>query len=79
MAPSSCRNGKVVVLLGHKGREVPVKMTVTVGDLMGQRVFNAMAEPLPIPIGSSGSGFGPLRIPVSTLTIQCIELRAIES
>ena len=64
MAPSSCRNGKIVVFSGHKGRKVPVRMTVTVGDLMGQRVFNVMAEPLQIPIGASGCGFGPLSIPV---------------
>lgn len=74
MAPSSCRNGKVVVLLGHKHREVPVKLTVTLGDLMGQRVFNAMAEPLKVPIGISGGGFGPLRIPVSNTTVLYIDL-----
>ena len=68
-APSSCRNGKVVVFAGHKGREVPMKLTVTLGDLMGQRVWNAMAEPVEIPIGVSGGGFGPLRIPVRTFHI----------
>ena len=67
MAPSSCRNGKIVVFAGHKGREVPMKLNVTLGDVMGQRVWNAMAEPVPIPIGVSGGGFGPLRIPVWTL------------
>lgn len=79
MAPSSCRNGKVVVLLGHKHREVPVKMTVTVGDLMGQRVFNAMAEPLKVSIGTSGGGFGPLRIPVSNTTVKYIDPCVIET
>lgn len=64
MTPTSCRNGKVVVFTGHKGREVPVKLTVTLGDLMGHRVWNAMAEPLEVPIGLSGGGFGPLRVPV---------------
>lgn len=67
MAPSSCRNGKIVVFAGYKGREVPMKLNVTLGDVMGQRVWNAMAEPVPIPIGVSGGGFGPLRIPVRTL------------
>lgn len=70
MAPSSCRNGKVVVFCGNKGREVPARLTVTVGDLMGQRVWNALAEPLKIPIGTSGGGFGPLRIPVRNSTMQ---------
>ena len=64
MAPSSCRNGKVVVFNGSKGREVPMKLTVTVGDLMGTRVLNAMGEPLTVPIGTSGGGFGPLRVSV---------------
>lgn len=67
MAPSSCRNGKIVVFAGYKGREVPMRLNVTLGDVMGQRVWNAMAEPVPIPIGVSGGGFGPLRISVRTL------------
>ena len=67
MAPSSCRNGKIVVFAGHKGREVPMKLNVTIGDVMGQRVWNAMAEPVPIPIGVSGGGFGPLHMPVRTI------------
>lgn len=74
MASSSCRNGKVVVFAGHKGREVPMKLSVTLGDLMGQRVWNAMAEPVPIPIGVSGGGFGPLRIPVRTLQKCCAHM-----
>ncbi len=65
MAPTSCRNGKVGVFAGHRGREVPMKLTVTLGDFMGHRVWNAMAEPIEVPIGVSGGGFGPLRIPVS--------------
>lgn len=64
MAPTSCRNGKVVVFTGNKGREVVMKLTVILGDLMGHRVWNAMTEVLEIPIGVSGGGFGPLRMPV---------------
>ena len=64
MAATSCRNGKVVVLIGNRGREVPVKLTVTLGDLLGHRVWNTTIEPLEVPIGVSGGGFGPLRIPV---------------
>ena len=64
MAQTSCRNGKVVVLIGNRGREVPVKLTVTLGDLLGHRVWNTTIEPLEVPIGVSGGGFGPLRIPV---------------
>ncbi|DBA94392.1 TPA: hypothetical protein ACH3X1_001997 [Trebouxia sp. C0004] len=63
MAPTSCRNGKVVVLIGHRGRDVPVKLNVTLGDLLGHRVWNAAVEPLEVPIGVSGGGFGSLRIP----------------
>ena len=73
MAPTSCRNGKVVVFSGNKGREVPMRLTVTLGELMGHRVWNAMAEPLEVPIGVSGGGFGPLRIPVRALA--CSGLR----
>jgi len=64
MAPTSCRNGKNVVFIGNRGREVPMKLTVTLGDLLGHRVWNVMAEPIEVPIGVSGGGFGPLRIPV---------------
>lgn len=66
MAPTSCRNGKNVVFIGNRGREVPMKLTVTLGDLLGHRVWNVMAEPIEVPIGVSGGGFGPLRIPVRT-------------
>lgn len=68
MAAASCRNGKVVVFSGNKGLEVPMKLVVTVGDYASSKVLNAMAEPLQLPIGVSGSGFGPLRVPVHTHT-----------
>ena len=44
-------------------------LTVTLGDLLGHRVWNAMTEPIEIPIGVSGGGFGPLRIPVGLLDL----------
>lgn len=43
-----------------------MKLTVTPGDLLGHRVWNVMAEPIEVPIGVSGGGFGPLHIPVKT-------------
>ena len=48
-----------------------MKLTVSLGDLLGHRVWNAMAEPLLVPIGVSGGGFGQLRISVrATITQQ---------
>ncbi len=41
-----------------------MKLTVTLGDLLGHRVWNVIAEAIEVPIGVSGGGFGPLRIPV---------------
>lgn len=65
MAAASCRNGKIVVFSGYKAQQVPMRLIVTIGDVGGQKVLNAMAEPLLVPIGVSGGGFGPLTVPVS--------------
>ena len=52
-----------------------MKLVVAVGDLGGRKVLNAMAEPLLLPIGVSGHGFGPLRVPVCTTMQQHLQLR----
>ena len=50
-----------------------MKLIVAVGDFGGHKVLNAMAEPLLLPIGASGSGFGPLRVPVCITTLQHLQ------
>ena len=49
-----------------------MRLTVTLGELMGHRVWNAATEVLEVPIGVSGGGFGPLRIPVSLPLLCCV-------
>lgn len=51
-----------------------MKLTVALGEVMGHRVWNAMAEPIEIPIGVSGGGFGPLRIPVKLIAVVPVQL-----
>lgn len=51
-----------------------MKLTVALGEVMGHRVWNAMAEPIEIPIGVSGGGFGPLRIPVRLIAVVHVQL-----
>lgn len=48
-APTSCRAGRTVVLLGRAGREVPVKLS-TAACLVGrQRCITATLTPLEVP------------------------------
>ena len=53
-----------------------MKLTIALGEVMGHRVWNAMAEPIEIPIGVSGGGFGPLRIPVGKADCSCASATA---
>ncbi|PRW21106.1 flagellar associated membrane [Chlorella sorokiniana] len=56
VAPSSCRNGRVVVLSGHNNKEVPVRLTIEPCQVGRMRLLTATVTKQPIPPADAWGG-----------------------